>query len=107
MPYVRRDESGEVVAVSVAALEGFDLVPDDDAHLLAFEQHTLAGQGRLRESDLSVVRVLDDLINLLIEKNTIRFTDLPEAAQRKLLERRGMRERGSHLGLLGDDAALF
>ena len=107
MPYVRRDETGEVVAISVAALEGFELVADDDAHLLAFEQHMLAGQGRLRESDLSVVRVLDDLINLLIEKNTIRFTDLPDAAQRKLLERRGMRERGAHLGLLGDDAALF
>ena len=107
MPYVRRDESGQVVAVSVAALDGFELVPEDDAQLADFEASMMTGHGRLRESDLSVVRVLDDLINLLIEKNTIRFTDLPEAAQRKLLDRRGMRERSAHLGLLGDEVPLL
>jgi hypothetical protein len=54
-----------------------------------------------------VVRVLDDLVNLLIDKNLIRFTDLPVAAQRKLIERRGLRETGTHLGLLGEDTGLL
>ena len=107
MPYVRRDGSGMVTAVSIEPIEGFEPIDDGDPDLVAFELREEGPLSRLRESDLDVVRVLDDLINLLIEKNTIRFTDLPEAAQRKLMNRRGLRERGAHLGLLGDDAPLL
>jgi hypothetical protein len=107
MPYVRRDGSGRIVAMSVAPLEGFEPVLADDAGLAEFELRADGALARLRESDMEVVRVLDDLIALLIEKNAIRFTDLPEPAQRKLMERRGLRERGAHLGLLGDDAPLL
>ena len=83
MPYVRRDATGQLIALSSEE------------------------KARLQESDRDVVRVLDDLVNLLIDKNLIRFTDLPAAAQRKLIERRGLRETGSHLGLLGDDTSLL
>ena len=106
MPYVRRDENGNVTGMSVEPLEGWEHVAGDDVRLNSFETRMVEAHTRLRESDLAVVRVLDDLINLLIEKNTIRFTDLPEAAQLKLLERRGMRQRGTHLGLLKDDPPL-
>ena len=106
MPYVRRAASGEVVGMSLEQVEGWEHVPDDDKRLTDFELRLVAAHSKLRESDLEVVRVLDDLINLLIEKNTIRFTDLPDAAQSKLLQRRGLRERGTHLGLLNDDAPL-
>lgn len=107
MPYVRRDEAGRITAVSIDPLEGFEAVEESHPDLVAFELREDGPLSRLRESDLDVVRVLDDLINLLIDKNTIRFTDLPEAAQRKLMTRRGLRERGAHLGLLGDDAPLL
>lgn len=106
MRYVRRDGVGRVVALSLEPMDGFEAVPREDPAVLEFEQHA-ASWSRLRESDLDVVRVLDDLINLLVEKNTIRFTDLPEPAQRKLMERRGLRRGGPHLGLLDDDPALL
>lgn len=106
MPYVRRNQNGDVTAMSVEPLEGWEHVTGDDARLTRFETRLVEANDKLRESDLAVVRVLDDLINLLIDKNTIRFTDLPEAAQTKLLERRGMRERGNYLGLLKDDPPL-
>ena len=106
MPYVRRNSSGQIVALSVEALDGFELVSEDDLDLSEFELRQWAAHNRLRESDLAVVRVLDDLINLLIDKNVIRFTDLPDAAQKKLLDRRGLRESGAHLGLLKDDPPL-
>jgi hypothetical protein len=92
--------------VSLAPLDGFEAVAEDDPRLSEFEAHVVRAQDRLRESDREVVRVLDDLINLLVEKNTIRFTDLPEAAQRKLMERRGLRERGAQLTLLDADSFL-
>ncbi len=45
----------------------------------------------LSQSDTSLVRVLEDLIDVLITRSVIQFTDLPEAAQAKLLERRETR----------------
>ena len=38
-----------------------------------------------------MARVLEDLIDVLITRGLIQFTDLPEAAQEKLLERRETR----------------
>lgn len=107
MPYVRRNAEGEVVAVSIEPIEGFEIINENDPALRTFENRGGFHQNRLRESDLDVVRVLDDLINLLVEKNTIRFTDLPPNAQRKLIERRTLRLSGTHLGLLGEDTSLF
>ena len=105
--YVKRNPQGLVVAVSVEPLEGFELATVGGEELSRQMEQALSPQNRLEESDRDVVRVLDDLINLLVERNTIRFTDLPLAAQRKLMERKGLRRGGAHLGLLGDDSSLF
>ena len=58
---------------------------------------------RLAESDQALVRVLEDLIDTLIGKNLIQFTDLPDAAQAKLLERRTLRNSVNALNLIEDD----
>lgn len=58
---------------------------------------------RLAESDQALVRVLEDLIDTLIGKNLIQFTDLPDAAQAKLLERRTLRRSVNALNLIEDD----
>ncbi|ANN78358.1 hypothetical protein [Bordetella flabilis] len=62
-----------------------------------------------RDSDFSrldadFVRVLEDLIDALIANGTLRLTDLPPQAQRKLTERKQQRARLSeHLDLLDDE----
>jgi hypothetical protein len=54
--------------------------------------------------DLGFVRVLEDLIDALIANGTLRLTDLPPQAQRKLTERKQHRAKLSeHLDLLGDE----
>jgi hypothetical protein len=59
----------------------------------------------LSSSDAGLARVTEDLIDLLIVRGVIRFTDLPLAAQNKLLERKETRARLSNsLDLLGDDS---
>ena len=58
---------------------------------------------RLAESDHALVRVLEDLIDTLIGKDVLHFTDLPEAAQAKLLERRHLRRSVNALNLIEDD----
>jgi hypothetical protein len=107
MPYVHRDSAGKLIAVSIEPLAGYESVSPDLPELLEFEASLMPLRSRLRETDKDLVRVLDDLVNVLIDKNLIRFTDLPEAAQHKLIERRGLRESKSSLGLLGNDRAVL
>jgi hypothetical protein len=47
----------------------------------------------LSQSDTAIARVLEDLVDVLITRGVIQFTDLPEAAQAKLLTRRQTRAR--------------
>jgi hypothetical protein len=62
----------------------------------------------LSQSDLALVRVLEDLIDTLIERGVMQFTDLPEAAQSKLLGRRESRAalRNALRLLPSDDSEL-
>lgn len=58
----------------------------------------------LSQTDASLARVLEDLIDVLINRGVIQFTDLPDAAQIKLLDRRQTRaELANRLDLLPDD----
>lgn len=104
MPYIKRDAQGAVVAVSLAN-EGEDwaAVPADLPELIAFNEAVTATDSRLATSDLALARVLEDLVDLLVDKTVIRFTDLPEAAQKKLTERRSVRASMLKLNLLDSD----
>ncbi len=44
--------------------------------------------------------MLEDLIDVLIAKKHIMFTDLPEAAQQKLIGRRGLRTEFAYVETL-------
>jgi hypothetical protein len=103
MVYVKRDAGGEVVSVSLEADdEHAEAVAPGDPAVAGFARGLLGGEA-LVDSDLRLVRVLEDVIDLLISKDLIRFTDLPPPAQAKLMERRSMRESRGSLDLLGGD----
>lgn len=55
-------------------------------------------------SDAALVRVLEDLINVLVDRGVIRITDLPAAAQAKLTARDDWRSQMHTLSLLDDDS---
>lgn len=89
--YVKRNAQGQIEAVSQVAGPGFEefLPPGPELH--AFLVTELHGKELLAATDTELVRVLEDLIDVLVNKDVIHFTDLPEAAQRKLLSRRDTR----------------
>ena len=104
MPFVKRDADGAIIAVfGEATGDATDEIGADDPGLLAF-LHGGSGDDAahrdMLDSDLGMVRVLEDLINLLIDKGVIRITDLPEAAQQKLLERGSLRDKFGYLQTL-------
>lgn len=59
---------------------------------------------QLSTSDAELVRVLEDLIDVLIANGTIRMTDLPPKALEKLTSRKQTRRKlNNPLNLIGDD----
>ncbi|MDR1854553.1 MAG: hypothetical protein LBR05_06595 [Azoarcus sp.] len=110
MIYVRKDSAGHVVALSrvpvVGGEGGWREVSDDDPEARAFAVEVAATDDPLRGSDLPFVRVLEDVIDLLVERGIILFTDLPPAAQTKLLQRRNRRQQQQSLNLLDDDSLI-
>jgi len=104
MPYIKRDEQGNISAVSETVSDGFDeLLEEESVELEAFLNQWQTGRNNLNETDLGFVRVLEDVIELLISKNLICFTDLPEAARTKMQQRQRLREvLTNRLDLLDD-----
>ena len=106
MLYVVRGQDGTVQTVSRQALQDSTAVADN-----APEVEEFLGRKQTRsfdEADADFVRVLEDLIDTLITNNVIRHTDLPPAAQRKLMLRKGLRSRISGaLDFMGTDERLL
>lgn len=68
------------------------------------EALTQDAEALLSQSDSAIARVLEDLVDVLITRGVIQFTDLPDAAQDKLLSRRQTRARlKDSLDLLPDE----
>lgn len=108
--YIKRNAAGEIVAVSkIAASDFVAVVASDAADLSAFiQQQKTDEQSALEQTDQTMARVMEDVVNLLVEQGVIRFTDLPDAAQHKLLNRRELRGKRQGIDLLddGDDLCL-
>lgn len=107
MPFVSRNEQGAITGVfnkpTPIAQERLDL---DDAELRRYLESDQPDEARdaLASSDREMARVVEDLIEVLIAKNVINFTDFPTEAQRKMLRRRNLRRDLSTLrNLAGDE----
>jgi len=96
MPYAERDENGRIVALHIApAGTAPERITADDPEVLHFlsEQSERPSEQLLSLTDYEIMRVVEDLISILIDKGHIMFTDLPPAAQRKLARRRQARDQ--------------
>jgi len=112
MAYVERNLQGQIIAV-------YETPQDNASEYLAIDSPELSQflissankkdvQAALSTSDVALVRVLEDLINTLIDKKVILFTDLPMAAREKLSNREKIRGHLSSLAdLMGDDEGIL
>ncbi|MDO6564125.1 hypothetical protein Q4488_12090 [Amphritea sp. 1_MG-2023] len=91
MLYAIRNEQGQVTSLSAHPTENSSLADIADPDVIRFLSNNNASESPqeiLDKSDTEVSRIIEDLIDLLISKQTILFTDLPEPAQQKLLSRK-------------------
>lgn len=109
MLYVQRDEQGRLIRVQATAFAGAEgPLPADAQEIQAWyaDQQVESSLLQLKQSDLDMIRVLDDLLQVLISKGVLRITDLPAAAQAKLLGRVQTREAlAGRAPLINDDEA--
>ena len=103
MPYVKRNASNEVVAVSTEASADCAHWVEDNDPALRFFINRWTDNSALDDSDLEFIRVLEDLLDVLMEKGVFLFTELPEEAQSKMLKRQSLRaKRQVGLDILDD-----
>jgi hypothetical protein len=97
MFYADRDKDGKIIAIragSAIKTEGIEpLSAQELEDFLSGEYGSGAYESLLRAADLKMIRVLEDLIEVLVRKNVIMLTDLPREARDKLGLRKEARKR--------------
>ena len=119
MPYIQRNNSGRILALyAQPSYAQQEFLASNEPEIQAFltQEHSPidGSQGErldlmdeLTRSDMESIRIIDDLVEVLVNNSTIRLSDLPSAARAKLLSRKQARDTLSDFpDLLEDDEPL-
>lgn len=98
MPYIQRSPAGDVIALFLAPPEpAAEWLAVDHPDVLTFLNSSDArGQSDLPHNvlaslDRAMIRVLEDLVDVLVDKQIISLGDLPEHARTKVVARKQFR----------------
>jgi hypothetical protein len=107
MLYAEKDAHGAIIAIRKA--EETETTAQDELTVAELTEF-LSGPGErshleevLKLTDSGVIRLIDDLVDLLEKKHIILLTDLPEEARKKLYQRRMVRQKLQEQPLIVDD----
>ena len=109
MPYIARDDEGRINGIGDRpAPHAEEFLPNDHPEVLRYLRSVSPGamMERLNATDTKMARIAEDLIDVLVSRNILNFTDFPIEAQKKLLARQKLRTSLSALSNLvtdGDD----
>ena len=109
MAYVLKNAQNKIIAISDTEKFGENWIQMDDTakEYIAYLDAQLTKSNPFRESDINLARVLEDLIDLLIDRDIIHFSDFPQAAQKRLLDRQTMRKQTQLSNLLDDSNGIL
>lgn len=112
MPYVNRNKEGGIVQLlDTPSGENSEWLELASPEIVAFLQKPVSVSNikdALSGSDSEMIRVIEDLVDLLMEKQVFIFTELPEAAQSKLNARKKLRQDVNALdNLIGEDENIL
>jgi hypothetical protein len=107
MLYVERDKDGNIVGLrnnpSAQANEKKSIT---DKEVLSFLNNKVGDDSYLHLlslSDVGIIRILEDLVELLIQQKVLLWTDLPKEAQEKIRERKVLRTKIASQNIMVDD----
>lgn len=101
MIYVKRDADNKIIAIFEKDTDdNLEKISSTNKEVIAFlTQCKLNKEDVFLKADLELIRVIEDLIQILIAKNIISITDFPISAMEKLVARNKIREQ--YKGLTG------
>jgi hypothetical protein len=96
MPFVKRDAAGRITSLHREQdSKELQYLPLDHPDVVGFlepiGERRSQNRGELLKSDLEMIRVFEDLTDILIGKRVVVLTDFPQAAQEKLMRRKRLR----------------
>jgi len=107
MLYIERNEDGTIRAIhqnpTGKTVEQKSLMDEEVLAFLGKDSKLESWIHLLSLSDVSIIRIIEGLVEVLVKKNVIMLTDLPQEARNKLNERRKVREKMDSNQLLVDD----
>jgi len=93
--YIKRDKDGQICAIysekTASVNEQIDIDNPEFGNFLMHCDKEL--HLKFLQSDLQLIRVLEDVIDILMDKNIITITDFPQPVIDKLLARQAFRKR--------------
>lgn len=94
MVYIKKDKSGQIIAIYEQGSQQDEQLDMDHPDVIEFLNRCGKDERyKLMQSDFQLIRVLEDLIDVLISKNVITITDFPQPVIDKLLARQSIRKR--------------
>lgn len=112
MPYVVRNNAGAIVELrdtpSGSGAQWLEITDPEVTNFVQLVSPPDQVNRKLSSTDYEMVRVVEDLVDLLIAKQVFIFTELPEAVQEKLSARKHLRKDMQSLNnLIGGDDDIF
>lgn len=108
MIYIERDGAGKISAIrrddanNSPDKEG--LTSENLMEFLVSDEMSLSSYKKVLEHmDSEFIRVLDDLVDVLVQKKVILLTDLPEDARKKIFDRKAVRQKIKEPNVIVDD----
>ena len=96
MTYVKRDKEGQIVALSLSETDECHEFVDPESEELSKALIKFSSTDfNLLASDVAMIRVIEDIVDILISKSLINVSDLPQSVQLKLLARKSYRKNGT------------
>jgi len=106
MPYVSRDGNGKINGIGDRpSPQAKEFLPNDNPEVIGYLRGASPSSmlDRLNATDTEMARIAEDLIDVLVSRNILNFTDFPVEAQKKLMARQKLRKSLSALSNLVTD----
>jgi len=112
MPYIERNSKGEIIGMFQTQdndkYQWLEVTHPEILDYVAEIEKTTQARQALTTTDTEMVRVVEDLIDLLMEKQIFVFTELPVSVQEKLNLRKQLRKNLNTLeSPINEDDAIF
>lgn len=112
MIYIRRNTDQEIIEIDFSPADNLEEISLFDPELKDFLEHSEQSETLIKtvldKLDTDMIRVIEDLIDILIDKDIMLFSDLPQPVQNKLLFKKSIRNalREDNNSILSDEEVI-